>query len=63
MDTDGQKIDLTALEALVVDNPDLERLETLLGQFNIFEALDAVRQERRHSDFLAYLLDPSGTCQ
>ncbi len=47
------------LEALVVDNPDLERLEILLGQFNIFEALRAVRQEVRHSDFLAYLLDPT----
>jgi len=31
-----------ALESLVVDNPDLERLETLLGQFNIFKALGAV---------------------
>jgi hypothetical protein len=59
MATDGQMTDLTALEALVVDNPDLERLETVLGQFNIFEALHAVRQELRHSDFLAYLLDPS----
>src|SRR5216684_6056912 len=46
------------LEALVVDNPDLERLEALLDQFNIFEALGAVRQELRHSDFLAFLLDP-----
>lgn len=49
-----------ALEALVVDNPDLERLEALLDQFNIFEAIGAVRQELRHSDFLAFLLNPSG---
>ncbi|NOZ28513.1 MAG: PD-(D/E)XK nuclease family protein [Chloroflexi bacterium] len=47
------------LEAFVVDNEDLERLETLLAEFNIFEALGAVRQELRHSDFLAFLLDPS----
>lgn len=47
-----------ALEALVVDNPDLARLEALLGQFNIFEALGAVRVELRHSDFLAFLLEP-----
>jgi hypothetical protein len=47
-----------ALEALVVDDPDLEQLETLLGQFNIFEALGAVRVEHRHSAFLAFLLDP-----
>ena len=50
--------DVKALEALVVDNPDLERLEALLDQFNIFEAIGAVRQEVRHSDFLAFLLNP-----
>jgi hypothetical protein len=31
-----------ALESLVVDNPDLERLETSLDQFNVFEALGVV---------------------
>lgn len=46
------------LEALVVDNPDLEKLEALLDEFNIFEAIGVVRQEMRHSDFLAFLLDP-----
>lgn len=50
--------DLQALEALVVNNPDLERLEALLEQFNIFEALNMVRQELRHSDFLAFLCNP-----
>jgi hypothetical protein len=52
------KADLEALEALVVDNSDLERLETMLDQFNMFEAMGAVRREVRHSDFLAFLLDP-----
>ena len=47
-----------SLEQLVIDNPDLERLESLLEQFNIFEVLGAVRQEVRHSDFLAFLMDP-----
>jgi hypothetical protein len=51
-------LDRHALEALMIDNPDLERLEALLDQFNIFEALGAVRQELRHSDFLAFLLNP-----
>ncbi len=46
------------LEALVVENPDLEKLEALLDEFNIFEAMGVVRQEMRHSDFLAFLLDP-----
>ncbi len=50
--------DQRALEALVVNNPELEQLEALLDEFNIFEALGAVRAELRHSDFLAFLLDP-----
>lgn len=47
-----------ALETFVVDNADLETLEGYLDQFNIFDALGIVRQELRHSDFLAFLLDP-----
>jgi hypothetical protein len=50
--------DRVALEGLVVEDPDLERLEGLLDQFNVFEAIGAVRQEVRHSDFLAFLLNP-----
>jgi hypothetical protein len=46
------------LENFVVGNSDLEHLERLLNEFSIFEALGAVRQELRHSDFLAFLLDP-----
>jgi len=46
------------LEALVVDNRDLGRLEDLLGEFNLFEAIGATRVELRHSDFLRFLLDP-----
>ncbi len=52
--------DLKALESFLVGNQDLERLEALLDRFNILEALGVVRQELRHSDFLAYLLDPRG---
>lgn len=50
--------DRKALEALVVGNPELEQLEAQLDQFNLFEAIGAVRQELRHSDFLCFLLDP-----
>ncbi len=53
--------DRRALGALVIDNPDLERLETLLDEFNIFEAAGWTRQEARHSAFLAFLLDPRQT--
>lgn len=55
---EGMDGELQLLEGLVVDNPDLERLEGLLDQFNIFEAVGVVRQELRHSDFLAFLLNP-----
>jgi hypothetical protein len=55
----GADSDRRALEEFVVNNPELEELETVLGQFNIFEALGAVRQELRHTDFLAFLLNPS----
>ena len=54
----GRPEDRKALEDLVLDNAELELLETLLDRFNIFEAIGAVRQELRHSDFLAFLLDP-----
>lgn len=50
--------DRKALEAFVVNNADLERLEALLDRFNIFEAVGLVRQEIRHSTFLAFLLNP-----
>lgn len=50
--------DRQALEAFVVENADLETLEALVEQFNIFEAVGVIRQELRHSDFLAFLLDP-----
>ena len=47
------------LEALVIDNPQLSQLETLIAEFNIFEAMGVVRQELRHSDFLAFMLNPA----
>jgi hypothetical protein len=50
--------DQKALEAFLLDNPELTQLEALLDEFNIFEAIGAVRQEVRHSDFLAFLLNP-----
>ncbi len=53
-----QTADQQALETFLLDNPELAQLETLLDEFNIFEAIGAVRQEVRHSDFLAFLLNP-----
>jgi hypothetical protein len=47
-----------ALEAFNVDNANLEMLEALMDQFNIFESIGVKRQEARHSDLLAFLIDP-----
>ena len=53
--------DIDALKAFIDDNEDLERLETILDQFNLFVSLGLVRHEIRHSAFLRWLLDPSET--
>ncbi|MGF2010218.1 MULTISPECIES: hypothetical protein [unclassified Nostoc] len=45
------------LESLILENEDLEKLESKLAQFNIFEAIGVVRQELRHSNFLAFPKD------
>ena len=52
---------IQALQAFAdtVQNPDLLRLESLLKRFNLFEAMGVIRQELRHSDLLACLLDSS----
>lgn len=50
---------LTALERFVVDNDDLLQLESLIGRFNIFDDLGIARAEIRHSNFLAFILDPA----
>src|SRR5437016_8926688 len=51
--------DLAALERFVVDNDDLLTLESLIGRFNIFDALAISQAEIRHSNFLAFILDPA----
>ena len=53
--------DLEALEDFLVDNPELEQLEDMLQEFNVFEVLGIEKQEVRHSAFLAWLLDSNGT--
>ncbi|MBI1368585.1 MAG: hypothetical protein GC162_08005 [Planctomycetes bacterium] len=52
--------ELAAIEAFVADNDDLLKLEERIGRFNIFDAPGIVRAEIRHSNFLAWLLDPAG---
>lgn len=50
-----------ALEEFLLNNPDLERLEAILDDFNPFVAPRWSHQELRHSGFLRWLLDPSKT--
>jgi PD-(D/E)XK nuclease superfamily len=49
---------LVALERFIVENDDLLALESLVGKFNIFDALGVAGVEIRHSNFLSFILDP-----
>ena len=49
-----------ALRALILD-PDLERLEDLLAEFNLFDVLGIASSEVHHSRTIAWLLNPRGS--
>ena len=51
--------DRDLLTDFVIDNPELERLEDIISDFNLFEVLNLQKQEIRHSNFLAWVLDPT----
>src|SRR5262245_54694181 len=51
--------EIAALEQFVVENDELQWLEEAIGRFNIFDSLGIARVEIRHSNFLAWLLDPA----
>lgn len=51
--------DKKKLEKFVVNNGDLESLKEQISSFNFFEAIGAVRQELRHSEFLSFILNPA----
>jgi hypothetical protein len=53
--------DQEILERFVTDNKDLGELESQLQEFNMFEALDLVQSEIRHSNFIAWIMDPKET--
>jgi len=50
---------LVALEKFLLRNQELEKLESSIAEFNVFETLDAVRAEIRHSYMLAWLMNPN----
>ena len=51
----------SSIEDLLLDDGGLPNIALHLGGFNIFEAIGHTRSEARHSDFLAFLIDPNGT--
>lgn len=51
--------DYEALNELIVNCPDFDRLESLLGGFNLFQVLKFEHGEIRHSNVLAWILDPA----
>lgn len=64
MNENGQidnKSDIEFLKDFIHENEELEKLESIIDRFNIFRSLNIIDNEIRHSDFLAWLLDPSET--
>jgi len=49
------------LQRFIHENTELETLEGIIDEFNIFTALNIVDNEIKHSDFLAWLMDPKTT--
>jgi hypothetical protein len=47
------------LTNFITNNPELDQLEVLVAEFNPFSVLDIVHHEIRHSNVLAWLLDPN----
>ncbi|MCP5523721.1 MAG: PD-(D/E)XK nuclease family protein [Verrucomicrobiales bacterium] len=58
-DAPSIKADYEALNELIVNCPDFDRLESLLGGFNLFQVLKFEYGEIRHSNVLAWILDPA----
>lgn len=56
---DTPERDYQALSAFVVDNPELTTLENRLGDFNLFQVLRSEFAELKHSNVLAWLLNPT----
>ncbi|MEI7910841.1 MAG: PD-(D/E)XK nuclease family protein [Verrucomicrobiota bacterium] len=58
-DSDKISADYAALNELIVNCPEFERLEALLGGFNLFQVLKFEHGEIRHSNVLAWIVDPN----
>lgn len=58
-DNDSSQGDIKALNDLLVNCEDFGRLESMLGGFNLFQVLKFEHGEIRHSNVLAWVLDPN----
>lgn len=54
----NHKTAFEAIDRFLADNPELEALSARLSEFNVFRALKIEQVEIRHSNVLAWLLDP-----
>lgn len=50
--------DKIALEQFLLENEDLEKIQSFVSEFNVFEIMDIIHTEIRHSNILAWLLNP-----
>lgn len=55
----NSKSEKEILEEFIHENAELERLEEIVDEFNIFTTLDIVNSEIRHSNFLSWLMNPN----
>lgn len=53
--------DIEYLERFISENKELDELESIVNEFNIFTSLKIQFLEIRHSNFLSWLMDPSET--
>ena len=52
------KTEKDLLEDFIINNKNLEHLENIVNDFNIFTSLNLINNEIRHSNFLSWLLNP-----
>lgn len=59
MDKEKLRRHVEAIDRFLADNLEFEKLSAGLSQFNVFRALKIEKMEIRHSNVLAWLLDPN----
>jgi len=52
------KSDKDLLEEFIINNKNLERLENIVNDFNIFTSLNLINNEMKHSNFLSWIMNP-----